>query len=56
MQQQERVAALMIEADQLARRDQQEAAVDRWKQALDIEPDYPPALNFIGIYLSLIHI
>ncbi|HEY0202061.1 MAG TPA: aspartyl/asparaginyl beta-hydroxylase domain-containing protein [Burkholderiaceae bacterium] len=40
----------MTEADQLSRRGQQDAAVGRWKQVLDIEPDYPPALNFIGVY------
>lgn len=50
MQREERVAALMIEANQLAKRDQQEAAVGRWKQVLDLEPNYPPALNFIGVY------
>ena len=54
MQQQDRIAALMTEADQLSRRGLQEAAVGRWRQVLDIEPDYPPALNFIGAY-SMAH-
>lgn len=50
MQGQDRIAALMIEADQLSRQGQQDAAVARWRQVLDIESDYPPALNFIGVY------
>src|SRR5687768_1575342 len=50
MQGQDRIAALMTEADQMSMRGQSEAAVSRWKQVLDIEPDYPPALNLIGVY------
>ncbi|HEY5972998.1 MAG TPA: aspartyl/asparaginyl beta-hydroxylase domain-containing protein [Pseudoxanthomonas sp.] len=50
MQEQDRIAALMTEADQLSRSGRQDAAADRWRQVLDIEPDYPPALNFIGAY------
>lgn len=50
MKGQDRIGALMIEADQLCQRGQMEAAAGRWQQALDIEPDYAPALNFIGTY------
>lgn len=50
MQGQDRIASLMTEADQLSMRGQSEAAVSRWKQVLDLEPDYPPALNLIGVY------
>lgn len=50
MQGQDRIATLMMEADQLSRHGHTDAAAGRWKQVLDIESDYPPALNFIGVY------
>ncbi len=50
MKEQDRIGALMIEADQFRQRGLMEADAGRWQQALDIEPDYAPALNFIGTY------
>lgn len=47
---QDRIAALMTEADQLSRRGQMEMAAGKWQQVLEIESDYPPALNFLGVY------
>jgi len=49
MKEQDQIAALMTQADQLSQRGQHEAAVSRWMRVLELEPDYPPALNFIGV-------
>lgn len=44
-----RITALMREGDQFAQRGQRDQATARWQQALELDPDFPPALNNLAL-------